>query len=45
MSGTVTVTDSYVLGPEGIPFFTKEVGARARCCRFDADITVDHGGS
>lgn len=28
MSGTVTVTDSYVLGPEGIPFFTKEVCAR-----------------
>lgn len=23
--GNVTVTDQYVLGPEGIPFFTKEV--------------------
>lgn len=43
MSGTVTVTDSYVLGPEGIPFFTKEVSARL-CFRRLADITVDHGG-
>lgn len=42
MSGTVTVTDSYVLGPEGIPFFTKEVSAA--CPDLSADITVDDGG-